>query len=93
MDSFELTLISILRVLVEVALFSLMGQGLLHVLAGKSRDTNLIYKLFKVITNPVTRAIRALTPRFILDRHISMVTFFLLLWLWLLLAVAKRYVS
>ena len=93
MDSFGLMLIRILRVLTEVALFSLMGQGLLYVLAGKSRDSNLIYKLFKVITSPVTRAARALTPRFILDRHISMVTFFLLLWLWLLLAVAKRYVS
>ena len=93
MDSFELTLIRMLRVLTEVALFSLIGQGLLHLLAGKSRDTNVIYKLFRVITSPVTRAVRALTPRFILDRHINMVAFFLLLWLWLLLALAKRYVS
>jgi len=93
MGSIELTLISILRALAEVALFSLMGQGLLHIFAGASRDTNVIYKLFKVITSPVTRAVRAITPRFVLDRHINLVSFFLLLWLWLLLALAKRYVS
>ncbi len=93
MDSFELTLVRILRVLVEVALFTLLGQGLLYVLAGKSREGNVIYRLFKIITNPVTNAVRALTPRIILDRHISLVSFFLLFWLWLMLAVAKRYLA
>lgn len=86
-------LVSMLRAVVEVALFSLMGQGLLHVLAGASRDNNVVYKLFKLITSPVTKVVRAITPRFILDRHINLVSFFLLLWLWILLAVAKRYVS
>ncbi len=93
MDTSWLTIVRILRVLVEVAMFSLLGQGLLYLLAGKSRDTNIVYRLFKVITNPVTSAVRAITPRIILDRHISLVAFFLLLWLWLLLAAAKRYVS
>ncbi len=91
MDS--LKLISMLRALVEVALFSLLGQGALHLIAGASRDKNFVYRLLKVITSPVTRIVRAITPRFILDRHINLVAFFLLLWLWLLLAVAKRYVS
>jgi len=93
MDSSWLTLVRILRVLVEVAMFSLLGQGLLYVLAGKSRESNVVYRLFKVITNPVTSAVRAVTPRIILDRHISLVAFFLLFWLWLMLAVAKRYLS
>ncbi len=93
MDSFELTLIRILRALIEVALFTMLGQGLLHFLAGESRDRNFVYQLFKVITSPVIRAVRALTPRAILDRHIGLMSFFLLFWLWLMLAVAKRYLS
>lgn len=91
MDSIELTLIRILRALVEVAIFALMGQGLLHFLAGKSREQNFVYLLFKIITNPVTRSVRFITPRVIIDRHIALVSFFLLLWIWLLLGMAKRY--
>jgi len=82
-----------LRALIEVALFSLMGLGVLHLFAGASRDNNFIYRLLKVITSPVTKGVRAITPRFILDRHINLVAFFLLLWLWILLAMAKRHVS
>ncbi len=79
--------------MVEVALFSLIGQGILHLFAGASRDKNVVYRLFKVITSPVTKIVRAITPRFIVDSHINLVAFFLLLWLWILLALAKRYVS
>lgn len=93
MDSLNLTLISMLRAVVEVALFSLIGQGILHLFAGASRDKNVVYRLFKVITSPVTKIVRAITPRFIVDSHINLVAFFLLLWLWILLALAKRYVS
>ena len=91
MDSLELTLVRILRALVEVAIFALMGQGLLHFLAGKSREQNFVYLLFRIITNPVTRSVRFITPRIIIDRHIAMVSFFLMLWIWLLLGMAKRY--
>jgi len=92
MDSLELNLIRLLRVLIEVALFTLLGQGLLGLLAGQSRDKNFVYQLFKIITAPVIRVVRLITPRIIIDRHIGTVAFFLLLWLWLLLAFAKRYV-
>ncbi len=91
MTPIELWLVSIARALVEVAGFVLLGQGLLYVLAGQSRRDNFVYQLFVVITRPVLKAARFLTPRFIIDRHLPFVAFFLLFWLWVALAVAKRY--
>lgn len=92
MNSPELFVISLLRVLVEVAGYTLLGQGVLALFAGRSRDTNVVYRLMQTITNPVVKAVRMITPRFIIDKHIPFVTFFLLFWLWVGLAVAKRYV-
>lgn len=87
----DLLLVSILRVLVEVAGYALIGQGALALLAGKYRHDNLFYKILKVVTDPVVKLVRFITPRFILDAHVPMVTFFLLFWLWLALAFAKRH--
>lgn len=91
MIQFEVLAISILRVLVEVAGYSLLGQGLLAILAGARREENLFYRILKTITGPVVRAVRFITPRFIVDAHIPVLTFFLLFWLWIALALAKRY--
>lgn len=88
----ELFVISVIRVLVEVALFTLLGQGVLALFAGKGRERNVVYRLMQTITGPAVKTVRAVTPRFILDPHIPFVTFFLLFWLWIGLAVAKRYV-
>lgn len=88
----QILLLSILRALVEVAGFALLGQGLVAVLAGSSRERNVIYKLFVLIASPVTKVVRALTPRVIIDKHIPFVTFFLLFWLWILLAYLRRLV-
>jgi hypothetical protein len=87
---FDLLLVSAARALVEVAGFALIGQGVLALLAGKQRHANLFYKILEIITGPVVRAVRFITPRFILSAHVPLLTFFLLFWLWILLAVAKR---
>jgi len=87
----DILLVSILRTLVEVAGFALLGQGVLVLLAGKYREQNIFYRVLRIITGPVVRAVRFITPRFILDAHIPVLTFFLLLWLWIMLAFAKRY--
>lgn len=92
MASPELFLISVLRALVEVAGYTLIGQGIVALFAGRNRDKNFVYRLMKTVTDPVVRLVRLITPRVIIDRHIPFVTFFLLFWLWIGLAVAKRYV-
>lgn len=92
MVSTELLIVSVVRALVEVAGFFLLGQGVLYVLAGASREKNVIYQLFRVVTGPVVRTVRAITPKVIMDRHVPVVSFFLIFWLWILLAYARTLV-
>jgi hypothetical protein len=81
--------IVILKALTEVAGVAFLGQGVLWVIAGAKRDKNLVYNLFKSVTSPVTRVTRAITPRIVIDAHIGLVAFFLLVMLWLALTAFK----
>jgi len=72
----------ILKALLEVVLLVLVGQGLLFVLAGASRHENLVYRMFTTVTGPIMKATRFVTPRFIVDQHIGLVAFFLVMVLW-----------
>ncbi|OGS94628.1 MAG: hypothetical protein A3K04_12930, partial [Gallionellales bacterium RBG_16_56_9] len=69
----EIFIISILRALTEVAMLTLLGQGLLALLAGSRRATNPIYQLFQTITRPALRITRYITPRAIIDKHLPFV--------------------
>lgn len=84
-----LQLVVILKALAEVALFAFLGQGILYLLAGAKRETNFVYTTFKLLTSPVTKFTRLITPRVILDRHVAFVAFFLLLLVWIGLTIAK----
>lgn len=90
MSNPDLFLLSVVRALVEVALLALLGQGAVALLAGARRASNPIYQLFAAVTRPVIRIVRFVTPKPILDRHVPFVTFFVLFWLWIFLAWAKR---
>jgi hypothetical protein len=82
-------LIVILKALTEIAGVAFLGQGLLWVWAGAKRDQNIVYNLFKTLTSPVTWVTRAITPRIVLDQHIGLVAFFLLMVLWVALTAFK----
>ena len=82
-------IIVILKALTEVAGVAMIGQGILWVIAGAKRDQNLVYGIFKTLTSPVMKATRWITPRIILDQHIGLVAFFLLMVLWLGLTIMK----
>lgn len=86
----ELLILGILRALVEVALFFLLGQGILALLAGSRRHSNVIYKLFELITRPVMKIVRFISPPQIIDKHLPFVAFFVLFWCWIGLAWLKR---
>jgi len=88
MDS-NLLIILVLKALTEVAGVAFLGQGVLWVIAGAKREENLVYKLFKLLTSPVTRFTRAITPRIVLDQHIGLVAFFLVVVLLIVLFVLK----
>ncbi len=88
----ELFLLIVLRALVEVTGFIMLGQAMLFVLAGKSRHGNFVYQMFVIVTKPMIKLTRWITPRFVRDDHIPVAAFLLLVWLWIGLAIAKRYV-
>lgn len=85
----NLQIILILKALTEVAGVAFLGQGVLWVIAGAKREQNLIYKLFAILTSPVTRFVRLITPRIVLDQHIGLVAFFFLLVLWVVVFAFK----
>lgn len=90
MTSIEFFIVSALRAIVEVAMLSLLGQGIVALLAGARRATNPIYRVFQIVTQPVLRLVRLVTPKAIIDKHLPFVAFFLLFWLWIFLAYVKR---
>lgn len=77
-----LLLASSLKLIAEIALFGLAGRWLLGLLAGDKRDGNLFYQALSMLTNPFTSAVRRITPARVIDRHIPLVTFMLLFWVW-----------
>lgn len=72
-------LVVVLKGVNEVALMALIGQGALFVLAGTRRDGNFVYSLLKIVTAPIMKATRFVTPGFIVDAHIGFVALFMLL--------------
>jgi hypothetical protein len=84
-----LLFVSILKAISEILALSLLGQGILWLIAGRARETNFVYKLFAAVTRPVMRLARMITPRFVLDRHIWMVAVLLVFVVWVLAGAHK----
>ncbi|MBX3605690.1 MAG: hypothetical protein KF788_10470 [Piscinibacter sp.] len=74
-----LTFLTLLQLLLFIPLLALLGQGLLYVLAGPRRETNVFYQLLRLLSKPFTLVMRKLTPRQVADRHVPFATFFMLL--------------
>lgn len=92
MFSIELLVVSVLKALVEIAGMALLSQGLIGLMAGKARQDNVVYRLLRIVTAPILKIARAITPRLVADQHLGLVAFFLLFWLWVALIYAKGYV-
>lgn len=84
-----LQILSILRALVEVAGLFLLAQGVLYLLIGGTRDENVVYQLFRIVTRPAISLTRVMMPRVIPDRSIPFVSFVMLFTLWILLAYIR----
>ena len=78
-----LLFVSSIKLLAEIALLALLGQWVLGLLAGAKRESNFFYQLLQVVTRPVMRGARLITPRIVLDRHLPLVAFLLLSSTWL----------
>jgi len=79
----ELLLLVIMKALAELAFMFLLGRGALYILAGPKREGNIFYGVLRVVTDPVIRFTRFLTPRVVVDAHIPFVAVLLVVWIWL----------
>lgn len=78
-----LAVASIIKLIAEIALMALLGQWLLGLLAGTKKERNLFYQVLQIIGRPFVSVARLLTPKLVLDRHVPLVAFLLLLFIWL----------
>jgi len=72
-----LLVVSSIKLVAEIALMALAGQFVLGLLAGAKREQNFMYRMFQVLTSPFVKAVRFITPRVVIDRHIPLATFVL----------------
>jgi hypothetical protein len=77
------------KLLAEIALLVLLGQGVVGLMSGAARDRNPFYRVFQMAGRPWVRAARFLSPKVVLDRHLPLVAFLLLLFVWGAATVAK----
>lgn len=84
-----LLFIEILKLLAEIALMALAGQWVLGLLAGRRRNENLFYQLFQVLTRPLIAGARLISPRVVLDQHLPLVAFLLMVFVWIVATMTK----
>lgn len=87
-----LFLISAARAVVEMLGLCLLGQGLLYLLAGRKRSENRIYQAFALVTKGPRRIVATLLPGSTNPATISMVSFAILLLLWIGFAFIRKFV-
>ncbi len=78
-----LVLANVLKLIAEIALMAMLGQWVLGLLAGARREQNIFYQVLQIVGRPFVMLARVVSPRFVLDRHVPLVAFFLLVFMWL----------
>jgi len=85
----DITLISALRALIEVAGMMLLARGLLWLFGPKARQGNFVYDILTIGTKPFIQLTRKITPRFVRDACIPVAAFVLLFGVWIGLGMAN----
>jgi uncharacterized protein YggT (Ycf19 family) len=65
----------------------LIGQGAVYLLSFGKHETNAVYKLFTIVTGPIVKFVRMITPAKVADKHLPVVAFILMFWIAFGLAV------
>jgi len=84
-----LDVVILLKGLVEFVGLLLLGQALVFLMSFGRHEANPVYRLLRFLTSPVTRLVRLVAPRFVVDRHVPALAFILLFWIWVALTVVK----
>jgi hypothetical protein len=92
-------LLRIVRTVLEIALFALVGQGIVWVLiramGQQDPQSNFFYRTLATIVMPFTWLVRKITPAFVADRHIPFAVLALLVvgYAWTLFAFANACIA
>jgi hypothetical protein len=78
-----LLLVSSIKLVAEIALMAFIGQFLLGLLIGGRRDNNMFYGVLEILTRPFVKLMRLITPSLVLDRHVPLAAFLLLVVIWI----------
>ena len=81
--------LNIAQLLLYIGGLALLGQGLLYILAGAKRETNLFYQLFLIINRPWLWLARTISPKMIAAQHHSLVAFCIVSVLYVAVTLAK----
>ena len=77
------------KLLAEIALLALLGHWVIALLSGQARERNLFYRVLQLIVQPWVKAARWISPPVVLDRHLPLVAFAVLLLIWAVAAMVK----
>lgn len=78
------------QTLALVAALALFGQLVVGMFNWRAREQNLVYRLFQLIASPVVKLVRLITPKVVLDRHIPIAAFMLLVFAYFFLGFEHR---
>lgn len=67
------------QTIVLVAGTSLLGQLVVGMFNWRARQQNIVYKTFELVASPFVKLIRLITPKVVLDQHIPIAAFMVLL--------------
>lgn len=81
--------INIVKMIAEIAGMALLAQWIVGLLAGAKREKNFFYQLLAVLGKPFVLAARWVTPKFVLERHLPLVAFLVLLMVWVVVTILK----
>lgn len=70
-----------------------IAQFVVGIFNWPARENNPIYRLFRFLASPATAMVRAITPAAVQDKHVPVVAFFLIFWLYLGLIVVRLYLK
>ncbi len=81
-----------MRAILEMLAYSLLGQGMLYLLVGDKRNSNPVYQLFSLLTRHPRMLVEKILPSTCSALLVGAITFFILLGLWLGLALMRKFI-
>lgn len=78
-----------LQLILYIGLLALFGQGVLYLIAGARRDSNIFYQLFQILNKPWVGAARWIAPRQVAERHVPVVAFCVMAVLYIAVTLTK----